>query len=308
MIKHLACVLAALLGLFALPARAALNVFACEPEWGALAQELGGDKVDVFVATTGAAGPAPRPGQAEPDRPRCATPTSSSAPAPNSRSAGCRCCCSSRATPQIQPGQPGYFEAADFVRMLEVPTQLDRAEGDVHAAGNPHIQTDPRNIAIGRRRAGQRLARARPGQRRRLPGRHKPLRRSAGTRPSRAGRRRRRRCKGVAVVVAAQGLRLSLRLARPARGRHPRAEAGRRADRVAYLAKVLRDAAKRAPAMVIRLRAYEDAAAVRVARRASATSRLVVLPFTVGGTDGAKDLFGLFDDTVARLLAGGASR
>jgi len=28
------------------------------------------------------------------------------------------------------------------------------------------------------------------------------------------------------------------------------------------------------------------------------------LPFSVGGTEGAKDLFGLFDDTIARLLAG----
>src|SRR5260370_29015896 len=36
----------------AIPAIAALNVFACEPEWGALAQELGGDKVSVFFATT----------------------------------------------------------------------------------------------------------------------------------------------------------------------------------------------------------------------------------------------------------------
>ena len=48
---------------------------------------------------------------------------------------------------KVQPGQPGYFAAADVVRKLEVPTQLDRAQGDVHAAGNPHIQTDPRNIA-----------------------------------------------------------------------------------------------------------------------------------------------------------------
>src|SRR6267154_31482 len=36
----------------ALPATAALNVFACEPEWGALTQELGGDKVSVYLATT----------------------------------------------------------------------------------------------------------------------------------------------------------------------------------------------------------------------------------------------------------------
>src|SRR5258708_19550278 len=36
----------------ALPAAAALNVFACEPEWGALAQELGGEKVSIYFATT----------------------------------------------------------------------------------------------------------------------------------------------------------------------------------------------------------------------------------------------------------------
>jgi zinc/manganese transport system substrate-binding protein len=30
---------------------------------------------------------------------------------------------------------------------------------------------------------------------------------------------------------------------------------------------------------------------------------VVTLPFSVGGTPGAKDLFGLFDDTLARLLA-----
>jgi zinc/manganese transport system substrate-binding protein len=50
--------------------------------------------------------------------------------------------------PAIQPGKPGSFEAASYVRKLEVPTLLDRSEGDVHPGGNPHIQTDPRNIAL----------------------------------------------------------------------------------------------------------------------------------------------------------------
>ena len=45
----------------------------------------------------------------------------------------------------IQLGSSGHFEAAQYVTMQEVPTRLDRADGDVHAAGNPHIQTDPRN-------------------------------------------------------------------------------------------------------------------------------------------------------------------
>src|SRR5258708_12875127 len=43
---------AAAFAVAAAPASAALNVFACEPEWAALAQELGGDKVSVFSATT----------------------------------------------------------------------------------------------------------------------------------------------------------------------------------------------------------------------------------------------------------------
>src|SRR5262249_17557061 len=49
--------------------------------------------------------------------------------------------------PKLQPGKPGYFEATQFVPLLEKPARLDRADGDVHPGGNPHIQTDPRNIA-----------------------------------------------------------------------------------------------------------------------------------------------------------------
>ncbi|MGB5621214.1 MAG: zinc ABC transporter substrate-binding protein, partial [Gammaproteobacteria bacterium] len=45
----------ALLLLASLAATAAdtLRVFACEPEWAALASELGGERVDVYSATTG---------------------------------------------------------------------------------------------------------------------------------------------------------------------------------------------------------------------------------------------------------------
>jgi zinc/manganese transport system substrate-binding protein len=40
----------------------------------------------------------------------------------------------------------GMFEAARFVPLREKPVRLDRSEGDIHADGNPHIQTDPRNM------------------------------------------------------------------------------------------------------------------------------------------------------------------
>src|SRR5207244_1963692 len=48
----------------------------------------------------------------------------------------------------VQPGRPGFLAAAELVRLKEVPTRLDRSEGDVHPAGNPHIQTDPRTFTV----------------------------------------------------------------------------------------------------------------------------------------------------------------
>src|SRR5262252_9131061 len=128
------------------PVRAELNVFACEPEWAALASEIGGDKVSVFTATT--AKQDPHQVQARP------------ALIAQLRSADLVVCTGAEleigwmpvllrqaSNGRVQPGSPGYFEAAQQVRPLDLPTRFDRAEGDIHPAGNPHIQTDPRNIA-----------------------------------------------------------------------------------------------------------------------------------------------------------------
>src|SRR5215211_5705419 len=132
--------------LLAPTAARALEVFACEPEWGALTKELGGERADVFVATT--ARQNPHQIQARPSL------------IARLRSADLLVCTGAEleigwlpmllrqaANPKIQPGAPGYVEAARYVRLLEIPGQLDRAMGDVHAAGKPHVQTDPRNIA-----------------------------------------------------------------------------------------------------------------------------------------------------------------
>ena len=59
---------------------------------------------------------------------------------------------------KVQPGQPGYFEATSVINLLEKPARLDRAEGDVHPAGNPHIQTDPRNMRAVAAALAKRLA------------------------------------------------------------------------------------------------------------------------------------------------------
>jgi len=50
--------------------------------------------------------------------------------------------------PRIQPGTPGHVRASEGVPLLDVPQSLDRSQGDLHAAGNPHFMMDPANAAI----------------------------------------------------------------------------------------------------------------------------------------------------------------
>ncbi len=54
---------------------------------------------------------------------------------------------------KIQPGGPGYLDASQTAKILELPTgQITRAMGDVHPMGNPHYWLDPEN--------GRRIAKA----------------------------------------------------------------------------------------------------------------------------------------------------
>ncbi|MDQ1272005.1 MAG: zinc/manganese transport system substrate-binding protein [Planctomycetota bacterium] len=49
---------------------------------------------------------------------------------------------------KILPGNPGYLVASAGIPVLETPTSLDRAMGDVHPLGNPHFMLDPSNGKI----------------------------------------------------------------------------------------------------------------------------------------------------------------
>ncbi len=50
--------------------------------------------------------------------------------------------------PDIQRGEPGYFDASTFIERKEVPEQkIDRSMGDVHPEGNPHYTLEPRQMA-----------------------------------------------------------------------------------------------------------------------------------------------------------------
>src|SRR5258706_11017565 len=132
--------------LFAGQAFPAINVFACEPEWAALAQELGGDK----VAAISAVSPAQDPHRIE-ARPSLIA---------RIRSADLVICSGSElevgwlpllftqsGNNRVQPGSRGFIEASQLVARLEIPKFVDRSLGDIHPSGNPHVHLDPRNIA-----------------------------------------------------------------------------------------------------------------------------------------------------------------
>ncbi len=134
-----------LLGLAALPAWADLNVFATVPEWAALAREIGGDKVRVYAATN--AFQDPHRIEAKPSLLAQARQAQLLIAAGADLEVGwLPLVLRDSGNSAIQVGRPGYFEAAAHVKRLDVPTSVDRANGDVHAAGNPHIHLDPRNV------------------------------------------------------------------------------------------------------------------------------------------------------------------
>jgi zinc/manganese transport system substrate-binding protein len=281
------------------PAHADLKVFACEPEWGALVRELGGEKVDIYIATNGLQDP--HQIQARPSL------------IAKARDADLTVCSGSElevgwmpmiahqaANAKINPGAPGAFEAARYVRMLEVPTRLDRSEGDIHPGGNPHIQTDPRNIAAVAVPLAQRMIELDPGNSGYYNARYTDF----------ANRWIAAMAKWEAQAAALKGVPVAVQhkswaylfdwlgldevvALEPKPGIPPSS---------GYLAEVLDTLRHRPVKMVIR-GAYEDS---RPSDFIGEQAKIpeVVLPFTVGGDDQAKDLFGLFDDTIQRLLAG----
>jgi zinc/manganese transport system substrate-binding protein len=278
-------------------ASADLKVVACEPEWGALTQELGGDKVEVFNATTALQDP--HHIQARPSL------------IAKVRNADLVICTGAElevgwlpillrqaGNAKVQPGNPGYLEATQYVQLLEVPTVLSRGEGDVHAAGNPHIQTDPHNIALVGNALAQRLAELDPPAAAYYQQRHDDF----SARWQQAMHRWEAQAaplKGLPIVVHHKGwvyLNRWLGL-REVAALEPKPGVS---PSVAYLAEILSTLQKQ-PAKVIIRTPYDDP---RPSEYLTEQIKIpnIVLPGTVGGDAQAEDLFGLFEDTIHRLL------
>jgi len=297
--SHVFSFLIALAGVAFVPAAgAALKVLACEPEWGALVQELAGDRASVYVATT--AMQDPHRIQAKPSL------------IASARSADLVVCTGAEleigwlpvllrqsGNAAVQAGQPGNFEAAAYVNKLEVPTRLDRADGDVHAAGNPHIQTDPRNFVPVADALSARLAAVDSANAAFYQSRHADFAKRWAAAIER-WQTQAAPLRGAPVVVQhkafpylQQWLGLTeIATLEPKPGVEPS---------TGSLTEVLGQLQQKPAKMILRA-AYNDGRSSEwLAERTKLP--IVVLPFTVGGSEKARDLFSLFDDTVARLLA-----
>lgn len=289
--------LAALALVASLPGVASLRVFACEPEWAALAKELGGDNLDIYSATTGLQDP--HKIQARPSL------------IAKFRQADLVICTGADLelgwlpaladkanNPRVRPGQPGYFEASRFVQMLDVPSSVDRAEGDVHPFGNPHIHTDPRRIAAVAKALSERLVQLDAKQGSVYQARHADFARR-WEQAMQAWQLRARPLAGMKVVSVHtywaylyDWLQLmEVATLEPKPGIPPT---------VTQLETVLKTLASQ-PARMVIFAGYQDRRPGDwLAKRSHMP--VVELPGTIGGVDGADDLFKLFDITLDRLL------
>ena len=279
------------------PAYANLSVFACEPEWASLSTEIGGDKVSVYAATTGQQDP--HQIQARPSL------------IAKARSADIAVCDGAELEigwmPQIlqqanngkiQPNQPGDFEATKFVQLLEQPVAYDRALGDIHAAGNPHIQTDPRNILPVAKGLAARFAQLDPGNAATYNARLADF----TTRWNAALGRWNAQIaplKGTPIVVQHHswiymerwmGLNEVAPL-EPKPGVPPSS---------GYLAEVLQKLQATPVKFGIRAAYEDDRPSTFISQHANIPA--IALPYTVGGNAQAKDLFSLYDNTIQLLL------
>ena len=200
--------------------------------------------------------------------------------------------------PRIQPGMPGHLLAADHLTLLDVPKVLDRSLGDVHPAGNPHVQYDPRNIARVANVLVERLVTIDPPNADTYRTRGQAF--QARWRDAIAGWQREaaplRGMKAISYHLDMTYLYAWLGIVNdgtlePKPGIPPAA---------GDLAVLLERTRKDPPRFIVITPFQDRRAADWLAERTRAP--VVLVPFTVGGTSEARDLYGLFADTIARLL------
>jgi zinc/manganese transport system substrate-binding protein len=287
----------AALALASSPAYAEVRVFSCEPEWAALAEEIGGDHVEVYSATS-----AHQDVHYIQARPSLIS---------KLRRADLLICSGAdleigwlpvllrkASNGRVQPGQVRHLDVSKLVPMLDVPLSVDRSEGDVHPLGNPHTQTDPHNIALVAAELSRRLQQIDPGEadfyRQRtseFTGRWEKA--IAGWEERGAALRGMKIITHhVAWVYMTHWLGIEV--------------VGHLEDKpgipptAGHLAGLLGSLAQQKVELIVRAVYQSERPSEWLSERSGIPA--VVIPHAVGATEGAKDLYSMFDDMLDRLL------
>jgi len=298
--KFLVCVFPLLILGLPFTAQAQLNIFACEPEWSALSEEIGGSLVNATSATNALQDPhyvEARPSLISKVRKADLVVCSGA-----QLEIGWLPMLLSKANnPKVLPGQLGFLEAGSVVPRLDIPSSVDRAQGDMHPQGNPHIQMNPHNITLVAVALGERMAVLDPDNAAAYAAgtedfllrwnaaiavweeRAAPL---AGARVV---------CHHKSWVYLEDWLDLEeVATLEPVPGIPPT---------TAHLSKLLAQLGTDGSGADIIIRAPFQSAKASEWLQQQTGIPAVMLPLTVEGSDGADDLFGLFDDVIDRLLA-----
>lgn len=278
-------------------AQAGVNIFACEPEWGAVAKEIGGDKVNITNATTALQDP--HQIQARPSL------------IASVRGAQMVFCDGAEletgwlpilirqaGNESVQEGQPGSLFAANYVQKLEVPDKLDRSQGDIHAEGNPHIVTDPRNVRIVAKVFTDRMKTLDAANADYYDAQYKAFDAKFAA-AIENWHEKAASLKGMPVVVKHNVwayLEHWLDV-RPIASLEPKPGVPPTSSHLAGILTKLQTT----PAKAIVIAAYEDPKAAEWLSEKTGLP-VITLPYTVGGNDKATDIFSLYEDTVNQLL------
>lgn len=288
-----------LLALAPLAARAELRIFACEPEWKALAMAIGGERVEASSATTALQDPhyiQARPsliaGVRKADLVVCSGADLEIGWLPM--------LLAKANNPRVRPGSPGYLETSGLVRRLEVPVSIDRSLGDMHPQGNPHVQTNPHNLALIAAALAQRMAELdaanaavyRAGAADFLQRWNAAIARWEARAAPLRGKRLIVHHKSWVYLEDWLGMQEVAQL-EPVPGIPPTA---------AHLGNLLGKLGSdgHGADLIVRSPFQDDKPSLWLSERTGVPARM--LPLTVGGSEQASDLFGLFDDILARLL------
>ncbi len=279
------------------PTLAALNVFVTTPEWASLVKAIGEQRVNVYVATT--AFQDPHRIEAKPSLLAQARRAQLLVAVGAELEVGwLPLVLRDAGNLQIQPGQPGYFEATSVLRLLDVPRTVDRAQGDVHAAGNPHAHLDPRNVLLVGEALSKRLATLDPAGQAAYTSAWQAF---SQRWQAAMGRWEKQAAplKGVAVLSHHTSFRyltawlgmVDAGSLEPKPGIEPTS---------AHLSQLVSRQAALPVRMVLRTGYQAEGPSRWFGEKTGVPA--VMLPYTVGGTPEANDLFGLYDDTIQRLL------